>query len=156
MSDRKDQDKGIIGGSGGNTSGTGGPGHSGVGEGAGAGAAGSGTEEGELKSAPAREGGERSSGRDEPEGLSAGETTTFETALVGGENEGRTAQVTVTATTVKVRELPTELSTQVEVLQRDLAQVRKQAAVVDRASFRHLGPRVEQILTMAEDGEKPA
>ncbi|MCL3860302.1 trigger factor [Actinotalea sp. K2] len=39
-------------------------------------------------------------------GLSAGETTTFETALAGGEHEGRTAQVSVTATTVKVRELP--------------------------------------------------
>jgi trigger factor len=39
-------------------------------------------------------------------GLSAGETTTFETALAGGEHEGETAQVTVTATSVKVRELP--------------------------------------------------
>ena len=39
-------------------------------------------------------------------GLSAGESTTFETALAGGEHAGETAQVTVTATTVKVRELP--------------------------------------------------
>ena len=39
-------------------------------------------------------------------GLSAGETTTFATTLAGGEHEGETAQVTVTATTVKVRELP--------------------------------------------------
>lgn len=39
-------------------------------------------------------------------GLSAGETTTFESALAGGEHAGRNAQVTVTATTVKVRELP--------------------------------------------------
>lgn len=39
-------------------------------------------------------------------GLSAGETTTFETALAGGEHAGETAQVTVTATTVKTRELP--------------------------------------------------
>src|SRR4051812_32366798 len=44
-----------------------------------------------------------------------------------------------------------KLAGEVEVLQRDLAQVRKQAGVVDRASFRHLGPRVEQILTMAEE-----
>ncbi|MCU1432317.1 MAG: trigger factor, partial [Actinotalea sp.] len=40
-------------------------------------------------------------------GISAGETTSFETALAGGDHEGETAQVTVTATTVKVRELPT-------------------------------------------------
>jgi trigger factor len=39
-------------------------------------------------------------------GLSAGETTTFETALAGGEHAGETALVTVTATTVKTRELP--------------------------------------------------
>ena len=39
-------------------------------------------------------------------GLSAGETTTFETALAGGDHAGETAQVTVTATTVKERQLP--------------------------------------------------
>lgn len=39
-------------------------------------------------------------------GLSAGETTTFETALAGGERAGENATVTVTATTVKERELP--------------------------------------------------
>ncbi|WP_034648415.1 trigger factor [Cellulomonas sp. HZM] len=39
-------------------------------------------------------------------GLSAGETTSFETALAGGEHEGEQAQVTVTATTVKERQLP--------------------------------------------------
>lgn len=39
-------------------------------------------------------------------GLSAGETTTFETALAGGEHAGQTASVTVTATSVKQRELP--------------------------------------------------
>lgn len=44
-----------------------------------------------------------------------------------------------------------KLAGQVEHLQRDLAQVRKQAAVVDRASFKHLGPRVEQILALAEE-----
>ena len=49
MSDRKDQDKGIIGGAGGNTA-TGGPGHSD--------AAGSGAEESELK-ARRREGAEK-------------------------------------------------------------------------------------------------
>jgi trigger factor len=39
-------------------------------------------------------------------GLSAGETTTFETALAGGEHAGEQAQVTVTAQQVKERQLP--------------------------------------------------
>lgn len=39
-------------------------------------------------------------------GLSAGETTTFEAPLAGGEHAGEPAHVTVTATSVKVRDLP--------------------------------------------------
>jgi trigger factor len=39
-------------------------------------------------------------------GLSAGETTTFEAPLAGGEHAGETALVTVTAESVKERELP--------------------------------------------------
>jgi len=39
-------------------------------------------------------------------GLSAGETTTFETALAGGDHAGEKAQVTLTATAVKERRLP--------------------------------------------------
>lgn len=39
-------------------------------------------------------------------GLSAGETTTFETELAGGDHAGEKAQVTVTATSVKERQLP--------------------------------------------------
>ena len=38
--------------------------------------------------------------------LSAGETTTFESTLVGGDNAGQTAEITVTLTAVKERELP--------------------------------------------------
>ncbi|MHA6667815.1 trigger factor [Homoserinimonas sp. A447] len=38
--------------------------------------------------------------------LSAGETTTFEAQLLGGENEGEAAQITVTLIAVKERELP--------------------------------------------------
>ena len=38
--------------------------------------------------------------------LSAGETTTFESKLLGGENEGENAQITVTLLAVKERELP--------------------------------------------------
>lgn len=40
------------------------------------------------------------------EGLSAGETTTFNTKLAGGPHAGEPADVTVTATAVKERELP--------------------------------------------------
>ena len=40
------------------------------------------------------------------DGLSAGESTTFETTLVGGEHAGEQAQVTITATAVKERDLP--------------------------------------------------
>jgi trigger factor len=38
--------------------------------------------------------------------LSAGESTVFESTLLGGENEGQTAQITVTMLAVKERELP--------------------------------------------------
>src|SRR5690606_29033895 len=39
-------------------------------------------------------------------GLSAGETTTFEAPLAGGERAGERATITVTATSVKERDLP--------------------------------------------------
>lgn len=39
-------------------------------------------------------------------GLSAGETTTFKAPLAGGDHEGKDADVTVTATSVKQRDLP--------------------------------------------------
>ncbi|MFC6355357.1 trigger factor [Luethyella okanaganae] len=38
--------------------------------------------------------------------LSAGETTSFESKLLGGDHEGETAEITVTVTAVKERELP--------------------------------------------------
>ena len=38
--------------------------------------------------------------------LSAGETTTFESTLLGGDNEGETAEITVSLLAVKERELP--------------------------------------------------
>jgi trigger factor len=38
--------------------------------------------------------------------LTAGETTTFESKLLGGDNEGETAEITVTLNAVKERELP--------------------------------------------------
>ena len=39
--------------------------------------------------------------------LTAGETTTFESKLLGGDHEGETAEITVTVIAVKERELPT-------------------------------------------------
>jgi trigger factor len=41
------------------------------------------------------------------ESLTAGETTTFASKLLGGEHEGETAEITVTVIAVKERELPT-------------------------------------------------
>ena len=40
------------------------------------------------------------------ESLTAGESTTFESKLLGGDHEGETAQIAVTVTAVKERELP--------------------------------------------------
>ncbi len=40
-------------------------------------------------------------------GVSAGETTTFGSPLAGGEHEGKDSEITVTATQVKERDLPT-------------------------------------------------
>lgn len=67
-------------------------------------------------------------------GLSAGETTTFETALAGGDHAGETAQVTVTATSVKVRELPeandefAQLASEFDTLEELRADLTAQAA----------------------------
>ena len=41
------------------------------------------------------------------ESLTAGETTTFNSTLLGGDHEGETAEITVTVLAVKERELPT-------------------------------------------------
>jgi trigger factor len=69
-------------------------------------------------------------------GLSAGETTTFETALVGGDHAGETAQVTVTATSVKERELPeadddfAQMASEFDTVEELLADLREQAGKV--------------------------
>ncbi|AEE45564.1 trigger factor [Cellulomonas fimi] len=66
-------------------------------------------------------------------GLSAGETTTFETALAGGERAGEQAQVSVTATTVKERQLPdadddfAQLASEFDTLEELTADLREQA-----------------------------
>ncbi|MBO1751615.1 trigger factor [Actinotalea sp. BY-33] len=67
-------------------------------------------------------------------GLSAGETTTFESALAGGDREGQNAQVTVTATSVKERELPAaddefaQLASEFDTIDELRADLREQAS----------------------------
>ena len=76
-------------------------------------------------------------------GLSADETTTFETMLAGGEHAGETAQVTLTATAVKERQLPdaddefAELASEFDTIDELRADLRTQAGagkVAEQAS----------------------
>ena len=84
MTDRDSSDRSIIGGAGGNTSGTGGPDLSGRGEGAGAGAAGSGGVDQDELQTQARSGSdEQASSEDEGQGLSAGDDS-VDQAIGGG------------------------------------------------------------------------
>jgi len=91
-------------------------------------------------------------------GLSAGETTTFSAPLAGGEREGEQAEITVTATTVKQRDLPTadddfaQLASEFDTLAELEADLRAQAARV-KGSERAVQARdrlVEQLLAAAE------
>lgn len=76
-------------------------------------------------------------------GLSAGESTTFRSALAGGEHAGEEADVSVTASAVKTRELPaadddfaqlaSEFDTLEELLE-DLQQQAGQRSVTDQAN----------------------
>ncbi|GAA4718694.1 trigger factor [Isoptericola chiayiensis] len=67
-------------------------------------------------------------------GLSAEETTTFTTKLAGGEHEGEEATVTVTATSVKERELPeadddfAQMASEFDTIDELKADLREQAA----------------------------
>lgn len=67
-------------------------------------------------------------------GLSAEESTTFSAPLAGGEHEGKDALVTVTATSVKERELPAadddfaELASEFDTLEELTADLRTQVA----------------------------
>ncbi|MCA5893312.1 trigger factor [Isoptericola sp. NEAU-Y5] len=67
-------------------------------------------------------------------GLSAEETTTFTTELAGGEHEGEEATVTVTATSVKERDLPAadddfaQLASEFDTLEELTADLREQVA----------------------------
>ncbi|PFG42696.1 trigger factor [Isoptericola jiangsuensis] len=67
-------------------------------------------------------------------GLSAGETTTFSTELAGGEHQGEESSVTVTATSVKERELPeadddfAQMASEFDTLDELKADLREQVA----------------------------
>lgn len=66
-------------------------------------------------------------------GLSSGESTTFETELVGGDRKGEKAQVAVTATGVKERQLPevddefAQLASEFDTIEELQADLREQA-----------------------------
>ncbi|GAA4910102.1 trigger factor [Streptomonospora salina] len=72
------------------------------------------------------------------EGLSEGESTTFTTNLVGGEHEGREADVTVTVHSVKVKELPelddefAQMASEFDTMEELRADVRSRMAQVRR------------------------
>ncbi len=93
-------------------------------------------------------------------GLSAEETTTFETALAGGEHAGETALVTVTATSVKTRELPeaddafAELASEFDTLEELVADLRVQAAAA-KDSGRAVQARDLLLARLREDLEIP-
>jgi trigger factor len=66
--------------------------------------------------------------------LSAGEETTFESTLLGGDHEGETAEITVNVLAVKERELPdadddfAQMASEFDTLEELKAQLREQAA----------------------------
>ena len=66
--------------------------------------------------------------------LTAGETTTFESVLLGGDSEGQTAQITVTVNAVKERELPeadddfAQISSQFDTIKELKADLKEQLA----------------------------
>ena len=91
-------------------------------------------------------------------GLSAGETTTFHAPLAGGEHAGKTAQVTVTATSVKERDLPAaddefaELASEFDTLAELRADLREQVGRI-KAQSRAVQARerlLEQLRASAE------
>lgn len=92
--------------------------------------------------------------------LSAGETTTFESALVGGDRAGETAQVTVTASTVKERQLPeadddfAQLASEFDTLDELMADLREQVARI-KGSNRAVQARDKLLETLVAGVEIP-
>lgn len=93
-------------------------------------------------------------------GLSAGESTTFETELAGGEHAGQAAQVRVTATSVKTRELPTaddefaQLASEFDTLAELRDDLREQAAKI-KVSNQAVQARDLLLTTLREAVEIP-
>jgi trigger factor len=93
-------------------------------------------------------------------GLSAGETTVFETALAGGEHAGETATVTVTPTSVKVRDLPAadddfaQLASEFDTLEELRADLRVQVAGT-KASNQAVQARDKLLEALREKVEVP-
>lgn len=93
-------------------------------------------------------------------GLSAGETTTFESALAGGEHAGQTATVTVTPTSVRVRDLPAadddfaQLASEFDTLEELRADLRVQVAGT-KASNQAVQARDVLLSTLREQVEIP-
>ncbi|QAY70500.1 trigger factor [Xylanimonas protaetiae] len=73
-------------------------------------------------------------------GLSAGETTTFTAPLAGGDHAGEEATVTVTATSVKQRDLPeadddfAQLASEFDTLEELTADLREQVASIKKSN----------------------
>ncbi|HXH35382.1 MAG TPA: trigger factor [Plantibacter sp.] len=89
--------------------------------------------------------GELLTGIDEAlDSLTAGETTTFTSPLLGGEHEGEEAEVTVTLTAVKERELPEADD--------DFAQIASEFDTIDefKAQLREVVER-QQVITQGRD-----
>jgi trigger factor len=91
-------------------------------------------------------------------GLSAGETTTFETELAGGDHAGEKAQVSITATSIKERELPTadddfaQLASEFDTLAELETDLREQASRI-KASNQAVQARdllLEQLVAATE------
>ena len=93
-------------------------------------------------------------------GLSAGETTSFETELVGGERQGEKATVTVTATGVKERQLPevddefAQLASEFDTIDELKADLREQAARI-KASNQAVQARDLLVEKLTSDVEIP-
>jgi len=93
-------------------------------------------------------------------GLSADETTTFSAPLAGGEHEGKDAEVTVTATTVKQRDLPeadddfAQLASEFDTLDELTADLREQVAGI-KTSNQAVAARDELLKALTEAVEIP-
>ncbi|WP_435735532.1 trigger factor [Cellulosimicrobium sp. PMB13] len=93
-------------------------------------------------------------------GLSADETTTFTAPLAGGEHEGADAEVTVTATSVKQRDLPeadddfAQLASEFDTLAELEADLREQVASI-KTSNQAVAARDELLKALTDAVEIP-